>query len=126
MSPEELEDLAYQGLPLPEGMKSQAQILLYLSFRSLYDFAKRVQMDPEQGKREKEEILYAFRINSFIEDLGNEQQNQWRRIERAAAAYAKEPTLEHADALYYSLYRVSRNPTPEEIERLPFRVVKEN
>ncbi len=108
MNPDVLEDLAYQGKPLPDDMKSQAQILLYLSFRNLYDFAKRVQMSPEQGRREKAEILKAYEVNRFLEELQEDTCQMWKRIELAAAHYAKEPSLETADELYRALYRAER------------------
>lgn len=108
MTTEELEQLAFQGAPLPEDLHSQAELLLFLSFRNLYDFAGRVQMPPEQGKREKAEILEAYRVNKFLEDLQEETVQMWKRIELASTAYAKEPCLETADGLYQALYRVGR------------------
>ena len=43
MTLDELEDLAYMGQPMPE-LRSQAEVLAFLSFRNLYDFARRVGM----------------------------------------------------------------------------------
>lgn len=108
MTKDELEDLAYRGMPLPEDMKSQADILLFLNFRNLYDFARRIEMPAEQGKREKAEILKAYEVNKFLEDLQDDTVNMWKRIEIAAAAYAKNPGIETADALYKALYRAGR------------------
>lgn len=107
LTPERLEDMAYQGLPMPD-LNSQADVLLYQSFRSLYDFAKRVQMAPEQGKREKAQILEAYRINKFLEDLQESTQQMWRRIEIAVADYNKNPSVENADKLIKAIYRVER------------------
>ena len=112
MSPEELEDLAVQGKPMPE-LTSQAQVLLFQSFRDLYDFARRSGMSPEQGKREKVQILEAYRINSFLEDLQESTQQMWRRIERAVAEYNKAPSVENADKLIQAIYRVDRKKEAE-------------
>ena len=71
MSPEELEDLAFRRMPMPK-LRSQADVLLYQSFRNLYDFAERVQMAPEQGRREKSQILAAYEINKFLEQVWEE------------------------------------------------------
>lgn len=107
MSIEELEDLAFRKEPMPD-THSQAEILAYLSFRSLYDFARRVQMPPEQGKREKAQIVEAFKVNKFLEDLQEDTNRMWKRIELAAAAYCKAPSVETADGLYRAIYRASR------------------
>lgn len=103
LTPEELEDLAFQGAPMPD-LASLSQILLFQSFRSLYDYAKRVQMPPEQGRREKHQILEAYRVHKFLEELQEKTNGMWKRIEIASAAYAKEPTPENARGLYEAVY----------------------
>lgn len=109
MKPEELEDLAFRGGPMPD-LRSQAQVLLFQSFRNLYDYAKRVQMTPEQGRREKAQILDAYKINKFLEEMQEDTNNMWKRIEIAAANYAKSPSVENADKLYEAIYRAKRKP----------------
>lgn len=103
MSPDELEDLAISGGPMPE-LRSQAQLLLYLSFRDLYDFARRSGMSPEQGKREKAQILGAYKINKFLEELQESTSEMWKRIEAAACEYRKAPSVELADKLLEAIY----------------------
>ena len=110
----ELEDLAYHRLPMPEETRSQADILAYLSFRSLYDFAARVQMAPEQGKREKAQIVESHKISKFLEGIQEDTQQMWKRIELAAAAYAKSPSVETGDKLYEAIYRAKRKARKEE------------
>lgn len=110
MTPEELEDLAYHGGAMPD-LRSQADILLFLSFRNLYDFAGRVRMAPEQGKREKSQIVEAHRINKFLEELNEDVQQLWKRIEIAASNYRKAPSIELADQLVKSIYRTERKET---------------
>ncbi len=107
MSIEELEDLAFRKEPMPD-THSQADVLAYLSFRSLYDFANRVQMAPEQGKREKAQIMEAYKINKFLEDLQEDTNQMWKRIELAASTYCKAPSVETADKLYRAIYGAQR------------------
>lgn len=107
MTPEELEQLAFQGAPMPD-LRSQAQVLLFLSFRNLYDFAKRVHMKKEQGKREKSQIIEAYRINKFLEEMQEDTNEMWQQIEEAAAAYRKAPSIENADRLLKAIYRTER------------------
>lgn len=114
MTAEELERKAFLGEPVPEDIHSQADMLLFLSFRNLYDFAKRVEMPPEQGKREKAEILENYRVNKFLEELTDESVQMWKRIELAASAYAKEPCLKTADELYKAFYRTGRKERASE------------
>ena len=107
MDVERLEDLAYCGGQMPE-LRSQAQCVLFQAFRNLYDYAKRVQMTPAQGRREKHQILEAYRINQFLEEIQEKTNQMWQRIELTAAAYAKAPSVETADKLYEAIYRVKR------------------
>lgn len=111
MTIEELEDLAYRGQPMPD-LRSQADQLAYLSFRSLYEFAGRVGMSPQQGKREKAQIVRAHEINKSLEDMQEETNQMWKRIELAAAAFCKDQTIESANALYKAIYRVERKASP--------------
>lgn len=107
MSVEELEDLAYNGAAMPD-LKSQSQVLLFQSFRDLYDFARRSGMSPEQGKREKAQILSAYKINKFLEDLQEETNQMWKNIDIAASNYRKSPSIELADKLLEAIYEVKR------------------
>ena len=103
MTVEELEDLAYNGAPMPD-LDSQAQVLLFQSFRDLYDFARRSGMSKEQGKREKAQILAAYKINKFLEEMQEDTCQMWKRIEIAASEYRKAPSVELADKLLEAIY----------------------
>lgn len=103
MTVEELEDLAYNGAPMPD-LDSQAQVLLFQSFRDLYDFARRSGMSREQGKREKAQILSAYKINKFLEEMQEDTCQMWKRIEIAASEYRKAPSVELADKLLEAIY----------------------
>ena len=52
--------------------------------------------------------MEAYKINRFLEDLQEKDVQMWKRIELAAAEYAKNPSVETADKLYEALYRVKR------------------
>lgn len=107
MSTEALEDLAFKGAPMPD-LRSQAQVLLFQSFRNLYDFARRSGMSPEQGKREKAQILDAYKINKFLEEMQESTNAMWKNIEIAASNYRKAPSVELADKLLEAIYSVQR------------------
>ena len=107
MSVEELEDLAIRGGPMPD-LRSQAQVLLFQSFRDLYDFARRSGMSKEQGKREKAQILAAYKVNKFLEELQESTNEMWKAIEIAASEYRKAPSVELADKLLEAIYTVRR------------------
>ena len=106
MDVDQLEDIAYNGGQMPD-LRSQAQCVLFQAFRNLYDYAKRVQMSPEQGRREKHEIMQAYKINRFLEEVEESTVQMWKRIEIAAANYTKNPSVENADKLYLAIYGVN-------------------
>ena len=107
MDADQLEDIAFNGGPMPD-LRSQAQCVLFQALRNLYSYARRVQMSPEQGRLEKKEIMQAYKINRFLEDVEEATVQMWKRIEIAAANYAKVPSVENADKLYEAIYRVKR------------------
>lgn len=107
MDVDRLEDIAFNGGPMPD-LRSQAQCVLFQAFRNLYDYAKRVNMPPEQGRREKHEIMQAYKINRFLEELEESTVQMWQRIEIAASEYRKAPSIEAADKLLYAIYRTER------------------
>lgn len=101
-----LEDLAFRRQEMPQGL-TFAEQLLFLRFRFLYAYAVMVQMDPEQGKREKQEIL-----TSYIGDLANHEllkrnAERWKACEAAANEIRKDPdvyNLPKVRALMVALY----------------------
>lgn len=107
MDIDQLEDIAFNGGPMPD-LRSQAQCVLFQAFRNLYSYAKRVNMSPAQGRREKSEILKAYEINRFLEDMQEKDIQRWKRMELAAAEYAKNPCVETADKFYEAVYRAKR------------------
>lgn len=111
LTPEELEDLAFRGDPMPE-TDSQADELLFLCFRNLYAYAKKVQMPPEQGKKEKAQILDKYRRTKFGESVLEHNIEISKRLEMAAAAYVYNPCVETADKMYEAFYGIKRNEKP--------------
>ena len=107
MDIDQLEDIAFNGGAMPD-LRSQDQCVLFQALRNLYDYARRVQMPIEQGKREKAQILEAYRINRFLEAMQEKTNDKWKNIELAASAYAKNPSVETADKLFEALYCVKR------------------
>lgn len=102
MDVDQLEDIAYNGGQMPD-LRSQAQCVLFLALRNLYDYAKRVQMPPEQGRREKAQILENYRTNKFMEELFLQTNERCVKTETARAAYRKSRTLENADLLLIAI-----------------------
>ena len=103
---EELEDLAFHGAELPKGLPFP-QELLFLKFRYLYQYAKLAQMPPEQGKREKQEILNAYVIDKANDALYRQCTKLWKNVEAAATAVRKDADLmqnENIRALLKAIY----------------------
>lgn len=109
---EELEDLAYKQEPMPD-LRSQAQVLLFQSFRGLYQYATMAGMSRELGRAEKAKILEAYRINKFLEDMQERTNRMWKRIEAASSEYRKSPSVEAADKLVEAIYGVERKQPME-------------
>ena len=113
---DELEDLAYQGAALPEDL-SVGETLIFLMFRSLYEYARQTRMPQDQGKREKERILSQCK-RYVMDDLFFKyvaELNQ--RTEQARAAYRKAQTdaerLAAAEALIVAIDKIPVRPPYE-------------
>lgn len=115
-----LEDLAFRRQEMPKGL-TFPESLLFLRFRFLYAYAAMTQMDPEQGKREKQEILAAY-----IGDLANHRlylgcSDMWKRTEAAANAIRKDPEVYNNDkvrALMVAIYgNVDRKEMTENAQK---------
>lgn len=103
---EDLEDLAFRGAELPKGL-SFPQELLFLKFRYLYQYAKIAQMQPEQGKREKQEILSAYMLDRVNDMLYQNCVELWKNVEAASVAIRKDAELiqnEKVRALLTAIY----------------------
>lgn len=103
---EELEDLAFNGAELPKNISFPHQ-LLFLKFRYLYLYAKLAQMPPEQGKREKQEILNSYLIDRVNDGIYQASAQLWKNVEAASASIRKDIELmenEKVRALLTAIY----------------------
>lgn len=104
---EELNEMAFRDAPVPD-TGSQADILAFQELRNLYRFARQHGISGEQGKKEKERIKFAYLINQSMEDMQERTNQMWKEIDIAASEYRKNPTIENADALLFSIYKTGR------------------
>lgn len=88
-------------------------MLLFQSFRELYQYAAMVGMSQELGRAEKTKILEVYRINKFLEDMQERTNQMWKRIEAASSEYRKSPSIEAADKLLEAIYGVERKQPME-------------
>lgn len=84
----EIEDLAFRGAELPDGLQYPDE-LLFLKLRYLYAYAQMIQMSPEQGKKEKNKILDAYRVDSFMNEQLNAAVRLWKNVELVTAEIRK-------------------------------------
>ena len=103
MSPEAIEDLAYEGREMPRGLNAAEQ-MLFQSFRRLYAYAKLVHMSPEQGRMEKLALLREFEKRSAQVKHMEKTWAMWKEIEGAANRFGRERTLENAEAFVRAVY----------------------
>ena len=99
MSPEalklhcdELEDLAFRGSQMPDGLPSQDQAL-FLKFRCLYQYAKQSNMSLQQGKQEKQEILVSYITDCLSAELYSQMAELLDNIRELVVAIAADPDL---------------------------------
>ena len=100
-----LEDLAMQGAAMPEELRFPDQ-LLFLRLRFLYAYARQIQMDPAQGKREKHQIAVEYERHSAEYALLCSTSERYRRVEAAAAEIRRDPVYDQPKvrALMAALY----------------------
>ena len=103
MRPDELEDRAYRGQEMPDGLNAPEQ-MLFQAFRWLYAYAKLVKMPPDRGRREKQALLREFDKRQCQTEHLEKTWAMWKQIEAAANRYGRERTLEHADAFVRAVY----------------------
>lgn len=103
------EQEAMNGYEMPDGLNLWQQHI-YLSLRSLYQQYRSGAIDRKTAIVEKRMLekaaIEASRHAEFQDRMTASTAELWRRIEAAGTAYAKERTLEHADAFYEAVYRV--------------------
>lgn len=118
MSLEELMYLAADGAPIPDGLKQWEQNE-YIALRGLYQQYRVGAIDRETAIADKQMIVKAARdaesMEAFSDKLIQSTVALWKEIEGAGNAFAKEPSLETADAFFYAVYHVKRKTGVDKI-----------
>ena len=109
MKVEEMEILANKGARMPEGLNGAEQIL-FLGLRRLYAYAKISGMSPEEGRQEKSSLLKEFGKRNLQLARAERTDRMWKEIEAASTRFAKERTLESAEAFFRAVYGVGLLP----------------
>lgn len=98
---------AAQNLPL-QGEQSPADELLYYQAKELYDLHSKGMITAEVGKERKQQIISSYISNINIEKRYVEQNFQmaafWKTIEATGRNYAKDRTIDNANAFYKAVY----------------------
>lgn len=100
---DELETLALENAPMPDGLTSAEQ-LLFQKFRYLYAAAALGKISREQGKREKFYILEQFKHDTSDERRWRATTRMWSKIDWAGIRYRRNKTIENADAFQEAVY----------------------
>lgn len=107
---DQLEDLAFRGAPIPDGL-TLTDTELFTSSRALYAYARQVQMPPDQGRREKQKLLAAYEHRRFLDGLLERSVQLWADVEILSAEYHKHSRadlaglVDIADRLLARIYR---------------------
>lgn len=109
MTLDQIEDLAFKGLDMPDGL-NMAEQLLFLEFRWLYQYARLIRMPPKRGRKEKMKILKEFNQNVFFVKRLIAANQLWNRIDAAAILYRNERTIENADKFVDAVYGIHCDP----------------
>lgn len=105
-----LEYAAMNNEPMPDGLRIYDQIL-YQGLAWLYARYHARQISREQGQVEKQKLIVArdrlARESESVMRMSKYYADAYTALAQTSSAYAKERTLEHADAMYEALYRIS-------------------
>lgn len=111
------ERAAMRGEEMPDGLALPDQ-LCFLGLRTLYAQARQGIISREVGSREKGRLLHQREVQiqklRTKENLVASACSMLQNTEQAANRYAKDRTLENADALYETIYRVPVTKKTEE------------
>lgn len=87
--------------------------LLYYELRDIYRDYNAETLSLQTGEALKRKAVREY--DRFIRKLADAEKTEfehakfWQRVEAAAVAYAKQPTVENADAFYEAVYRIPRS-----------------
>lgn len=117
MQVEEILKAAAKGVAPDEELQCPERCLFY-AMQDLYRRYRDGLIAKSDGEALKADILQQYKRDRSNYDLKNalikNQATLWSKIELSASRYAKDPTIEHADAFMESVYGVRRLQTPEE------------
>lgn len=101
MTVDEIARLAYEGKPLESALPHEW--LLWYRLRDIYGQVRAGTMRKEAGAKVK-----TTAVNSFHSEREAFEQNVllWQRIEPAAVAFAKNPSIDTANSFYEAVYRM--------------------
>lgn len=106
----ELERAAMKNDPMPDGLRFPDQVL-YQGLRYLYRQFKAGTISREEGAKEKKRLmLERANISKEFDNVSRYSKyyaTTYTNLAQASIAYAKERTLEHADAMYEALYHIA-------------------
>lgn len=114
----EFEKQAMSGFPLPDGLKQWEQNA-YIALRGLYQQYRAGAVDRESATADKRKIVKAARdaerMEAFRDMLAQSTVTLWREIEAMGNTYAKNPTLENAEAFYRAVYQQKQKTGVDEM-----------
>lgn len=106
----DLERAAMKNEPMPDGLKFYDQ-MYFQALRYLYLQYSSRQMPREQGTKEKQRMKVErdrlARESESVVAYSKYYADTYTALAQASIAYAKERTLENADALYKALYHIT-------------------
>ena len=104
------ERAAMDNEPMPDGLKLPDQ-MLYQALAWLYCRYHARQISREQGQIEKRKLYVTYdrlkREAESVTQMSKYYADVYTALAQASSAYAKERTLEHADAMYEALYHIA-------------------
>lgn len=105
-----LECAAMNNEPMPDGLSLPDQ-MYFQGLAWLYARYHAKQISRERGQQEKQKLIISrdrlARESESIIRFSKYYADAYTALAQASSAYAKERTLEHADAMYEALYRIS-------------------
>ena len=109
-SVDDIKKLAYIGEELPPPSIPPPDRILWYSFRDLYMRFKQKKITKEQSQKEADMILKTYQNDRTVfeesQKIWSYHGQMWAEIELAGSRYAKNRTLENADAFQIAVYGV--------------------
>ncbi len=88
MTLEDLDKMAYELQPLPEGLRPP-ETYYFLTMRTLYALYSFHQLSAEQAKQEKNQVLRQYRDFDLLRKIGMQERQILDNIRKSGAYYSK-------------------------------------